>query len=149
VPVGGVGFALGMAYAAETFVPMQESGEAPVYWFCTLVGAAAGLINVPLAATYQAAVPDDARGNAMAIRNMTDYIAATVFAIGLFLLGRYAGFTGPMQLWLVAGIAFVGALAAAWIFRRDFAEQLIEFGLAIMYRFRVAGPGLDSFPRKG
>jgi 1-acyl-sn-glycerol-3-phosphate acyltransferase len=149
VPLGGVGFALGMGYAAETFVPMQEAGEAPIYWFCALVGGAAGLINVPLAATFQAAAPDDARGNAMAVRNMTDYVAATVFAIGLYLLSHYADFDGPKQLWLVASIALVGAMAAFWIFRREFAEQFVELAYAIMYRFRVVGPGLENFPLKG
>ena len=33
-----------------------------------------GLVNVPLSATYQADVPADARGNAMAIRNFADYV---------------------------------------------------------------------------
>ena len=141
VPAGATGFAVGMAYAA--------SGDEPDLWFCALVGVMAGLINVPLAATYQAAVPADARGNAMAVRNMTDYVCATVIAIGLYLLGRFAGFTGEHQLWLVAAIAGVGALAAWWIFRREVWEQAIEFVFAIMYRFRAAGPGLDTFPLKG
>jgi 1-acyl-sn-glycerol-3-phosphate acyltransferase len=149
VPIGGVGFALGLAYAAGTFAHIRDANETPIYWFCTLVGMAAGLINVPLAATYQLAVPDDARGNAMAVRNMADYICATVIAIGLFLLGRFAGFSGEHQLWLVAAIAGSGALASWWIFRREFCENIIEVLFAIMYRFRAAGPGLDNFPRKG
>lgn len=141
VPVGGVGFGVGMAYAA--------SGETPDRWFCALVGAAAGLINVPLAATYQAAVPADARGNAMAVRNMTDYIFATIAGIGLYLLGRYADFDGPKQLWLVAGIAAGATIASWWIFRRELTEQIVEILFFIMYRFRAAGPGIDTFPLKG
>lgn len=141
VPIGGVGFAVGMAYAA--------SGEKPDPWFCALVGAAAGLINVPLAATYQAAVPADARGNAMAVRNMSDYVFATIAGIGLGLLGHFAGFDAPMQLWLVAGIATGATLAAWWIFRREVVEQIIEFIFFVMYRFRAAGPGLDKFPLQG
>jgi 1-acyl-sn-glycerol-3-phosphate acyltransferase len=141
VPVGATGFAIGMAFAA--------TGDKPDLWFCAMVGVMAGLINVPLAATYQAAVPDDARGNAMAVRNMTDYVCATVVGIGLFLLAEFAGFTGPMQLWLIASIAGVASLAAWWIFRREFTEHLIEFAFAVMYRFRAAGPGLDKFPLKG
>ena len=141
VPVGGVGFTVGMAYAA--------TGERPDPWFCALVGMAAGLINVPLAATYQAAVPADARGNAMAVRNLTDYVCATVAGIGLYCLARFADFTGPMQLWLIAAVSLIATLAAWWVFRREAAEQLIEFVFFIMYRFRAAGPGVDTVPLKG
>lgn len=147
-PVGGVGFTLGLAYAAANMASAVGGGEIDV-WFCAAVGMAAGLINVPLAATYQAAVPDDARGNAMAVRNMADYVCATVAGIALGLLGYYAGFDGSMQLWLVAGVSGAATLAAWWIFRREIWEQAIEFIFAIMYRFRAAGPGLDKFPLKG
>jgi acyl-[acyl-carrier-protein]-phospholipid O-acyltransferase/long-chain-fatty-acid--[acyl-carrier-protein] ligase len=148
VPVGGLGFTLGLMYAAESMVRVVADSEINV-WFCAVVGLCAGLINVPLAATYQAAVPDDARGNAMAIRNMMDYVCFALVGISLGLLGRYAGFDGSMQLWLVAGTAGGATLAAWWFFRREVWEQLIEFFFAIMYRFRVAGPGLDQFPLKG
>lgn len=141
VPLGGIGFTVGMAYAA--------AGDKPDRWFCALVGVAAGLINVPLAATYQAVVPPDARGNAMAVRNLTDYVCATIAGVGLYLLAHFAGFDGPMQLWLIAAIALVATLAATWIFRREIIEQLVEFPFAILYRFRAAGPGLDTFPLRG
>jgi 1-acyl-sn-glycerol-3-phosphate acyltransferase len=141
VPLGGVGFTVGMVYLA--------SGDRPEPWFCALVGMAAGLINVPLAATYQAAAPADARGNAMAVRNLTDYVFATIAGLGLYLLGRFARFDGLMQLWLVAGLSCLATLAAWWIFRRELIEQITEFVFAIMYRFRAAGPGLGTFPLKG
>src|SRR5207302_1762749 len=98
---------------------------------------------------YQADVPDDARGNAMAVRNMADYVLATFAGVTLGLLGYYAGADGTVQLWLVAAISSVATLAAFWIFRRELMEQLIEFLFWIMYRFRFAGPGLDKFPLKG
>jgi 1-acyl-sn-glycerol-3-phosphate acyltransferase len=141
VPLGGIGFTVGMAYAA--------TGDKPDRWFCALVGVAAGLINVPLAATYQAAVPPDARGNAMAVRNMTDYVCATIAGIGLLFLAHYADFDGPRQLWLIAAISLIATLAAVWIFRREIIEQMTEFLFAIMYRFRAAGPGFDTFPARG
>lgn len=141
VPVGGMGFAVGLAFAA--------TGDKPDLWFCALVGLMAGLINVPLAATYQAAVPADARGNAMAVRNMTDYVCAAVFSIGLFLLAHYAGFKGETQLWLVAGIAFGATLVAWCVFRREVWEQTLEFVFFVLYRIRAAGPGVDNFPLKG
>ncbi len=141
VPLGGVGFTVGMMYVA--------TGDRPDPWFCALVGAAAGLINVPLAATYQAAVPADARGNAMAVRNLTDYVFATIAGLGLYLLGRFAGFDGPMQLWLVAGLSCAATLIAWWIFRRELVELFLEIPFAMMYRFRAAGPGVELFPLKG
>ncbi|MBI3823603.1 MAG: MFS transporter, partial [Planctomycetes bacterium] len=148
VPIGGLGFTLGLMYAADTMVAAVADSQINV-WFCAVVGMAAGLINVPLASTYQAAVPDDARGNAMAVRNMMDYVCFAVVGATLGILGRYAGFDGTMQLWLVSAIAGVATLAAWWIFRREVWEQVIEFVFAIMYRFRAAGPGLDKFPIKG
>jgi 1-acyl-sn-glycerol-3-phosphate acyltransferase len=141
VPLGGVGFTVGMAYAA--------TGDRPDTWFCALVGVAAGLINVPLAATYQAAVPADSRGDAMAMRNMTDYVCATIAGIGLTLLTHLLALTPTMQLWIIASISLLATLAAWWVFRREVWEQVIEFPFLIMYRFRAAGPGLDTFPLKG
>ncbi len=140
-PIGGVGFTFGMFYAA--------SGEQPDLWYCALIGVAAGLINVPLASTYQAAVPDDARGNAMSVRNLADYVCASVAGIGLFLLGRFAGLQPQHQLTLVASISLVATIAAWWLFRREVFENIVEVAFAIMYRFRSAGPGLGKVPTKG
>jgi 1-acyl-sn-glycerol-3-phosphate acyltransferase len=141
VPIGGVGFTLGMAYAA--------GGDKPDLWYCALVGMMAGLINVPLAATYQAAVPADTRGNAMAVRNMIDYVFAALVAIGMTILTHTFDLTPAMQLWIIAAISLLATVAAWWVFRRELAEQLLEFVFAIMYRFRAVGPGLDQFPLKG
>jgi 1-acyl-sn-glycerol-3-phosphate acyltransferase len=141
VPVGGVGFTIGMAYVAI--------GDKPDMWFCALVGAMAGLINVPLAATYQAQVPADARGNAMAVRNMTDYVFAAVVGISMTALTHAFKLSTSAQLWIIAGVSALGTIAAWWIFRREITEQIIEFIFAVMYRFRAEGPGLDCFPLKG
>ncbi len=141
VPFGGVGFTIGMAYAA--------GGDDPNLWFCALVGMTAGVINVPLAATYQAALPADARGNGMSVRNMTDYIFAMIVAIGMVILTHAAALTAAQQLWIIASVSACATLAAWWLFRREVTEQLLEFVFAILYRFRAAGPGLESFPLKG
>src|SRR5207247_6333593 len=99
--------------------------------------------------TYQIALPPDARGNGMAIRNMTDYLFTAVTAITLFLLTHYAGLSPSAQLWLIAAVALLATLAAWWIFRREVVEPLIEVIFLITYRFRAAGPGLDSCPLRG
>lgn len=148
VPIGGVGFTVGLMYAAANMVRAVEESEINL-WYCAAIGLASGLMNVPLASTYQAQVPDDARGNAMAVRNMMDFVFAGACAALLGVLGRYADMDGQQQLWLVAAIAGVGTLAAWWIFRREIWEQVIEFCFAIMYRFRAAGPGFEKFPIKG
>lgn len=140
-PIGGVGFTVGMYYAA--------AGDKPDGWFCALVGVAAGLINVPLASTYQAAVPEDARGNAMSVRNLADYICATIGGITFGLLGFYAGFQPAHQLQLIAGISLVGTIAAWWIFRREVVEISLEILFGILYRFRAVGPGMTKVPLKG
>jgi 1-acyl-sn-glycerol-3-phosphate acyltransferase len=141
VPIGGIGLTIGLAYAA--------TGDKPDRWFCALVGVMAGLINVPLAATYQAAVPADARGNAMAVRNMSDYFCATIVGIGMTALTHAFDLSSSAQLWIIAGVSLIATMAAFWVFRREVWEQLIEFFFAIMYSFRAVGPGLDKFPLKG
>ena len=64
------------------------------------------------------------------------------------MLGRFAGFDGSLQLWLVAGIAAAATLAAWWIFRREVWEQMLSpenLGRALR-RVRANGgaPGVDG-----
>lgn len=141
VPWGGIGLTAGLMWAA--------SGDIPGDALCAFFGIMAGLVNVPLAATYQAALPPDARGNGMAIRNMTDYLFTAATAVTLFVLARQGGSSATAQLWLLAGIAAGATFASWWIFCREVVEQLIEGLFAVMYRFRAAGPGLDQFPLRG
>ncbi|MBI1830435.1 MAG: 1-acyl-sn-glycerol-3-phosphate acyltransferase [Planctomycetes bacterium] len=141
VPIGAVGLTIGLGYVA--------TGDKPDMWFCALVGAMAGLINVPLAAAYQAAAPADARGNAMAVRNMADYLSAAVVGIGMTGLTHAFDLTASAQLWIIAAISLLATIAAIWVFRRETWEQLIEVVFFFMYRFRAAGPGLDKIPLQG
>ena len=64
VPFGSLGLGIALIIAAASTVP----GPA----LCVVLGTMWGLINVPLSATYQAALPADARGNGMAVRNFAD-----------------------------------------------------------------------------
>jgi 1-acyl-sn-glycerol-3-phosphate acyltransferase len=141
VPWAGLGMTLSLLWAASAGMPSD--------WLCGVFGIMVGLINVPLASTYQLALPPEVRGNGMALRNMADGLVAAVTAGMLFALASYADFSVAVQLWLIAAIALVATLAAAWIFRREVVEQLVEFLFAIMYRFRAAGPGHDAFPPRG
>src|SRR5207244_2747654 len=76
VPWGASGLAIGLLVVALGAMP----GRA----MCMVLGAFVGLVNVPLAATYQADVPPDARGNAMAVRNFADNVLIAVMAFALF-----------------------------------------------------------------
>lgn len=145
VPWGGLGLTLALGWTAHTDRP----GELPDSQTWATFGLMIGLINVPLAVVYQIALPADARGNGMAIRNMTDYLFTAVTAVSLFLLARYADLSQTAQLWIIAALSLWATVASFWEFRREVCELIIEFTFAIMYRFRSAGPGLDTFPLRG
>jgi 1-acyl-sn-glycerol-3-phosphate acyltransferase len=141
VPFGATGLLLGLVLAALGGVPSPG--------LCLWLGVMAGLINVPLAATYQAALPADARGNGMAVRNLADYLATTVLSLLLYGLA-HAGLIGAAgQLWLVAALVAVGVVLA-WppLYRASF-EQVMEFFFWPIYRMRGHGPGCTQMPRRG
>jgi 1-acyl-sn-glycerol-3-phosphate acyltransferase len=141
VPVGCTGLVVGLVVAA--------AGSVPAPALCVVLGIMGGLINVPLAATYQASLPADARGNGMAVRNLADYVAMAVVAGGLFALSSSA-LVGPAgQLWLLAALAAGMALVSWRVLFRPFMEQLMELVLWPLYRIHGRGPGLEHFPRRG
>jgi 1-acyl-sn-glycerol-3-phosphate acyltransferase len=141
VPVGASLLLLGLALAAAGVEP---SGPLSI-----LLGVAGGLVNVPLAAKYQASVPADARGNAMSVRNTAEYLAMLVLAgvlVGLTYLGAL---TADTQLWLIAAVAAAGTAAAWWYLSRNSLEQLLEWVIWPLYRIRGHGPGFAHFPARG
>jgi 1-acyl-sn-glycerol-3-phosphate acyltransferase len=141
VPWGALGLTIGLVIAA--------SGSVPGPTWCVVLGVMAGLVNVPLAATYQADVPPDARGNAMAVRNFADYVCIAGMSGLLFLLGRWAGFSASAQLALVAALAGLLTLSSWWFLRRELVELILEGPFLVMYRMRGHGPGKDIFPLRG
>ncbi len=141
VPLGAFGMTVGLLFAAGSELP------SPVV--CLIFGVMAGLVNVPLAATYQADVPADARGNAMAIRNFAENVCIAILSLLLFGLARSAGWGSGTQLLLVAGLAGIMTLLAFWTLRRELIELVLEWIFLFFYRIRFAGPGLDAFPLKG
>ena len=104
---------------------------------------------MPLAATYQAALPADARGNGMALRSLADHLV--ISAASLFVFAVYHGETlsSTGLMWLVVLFAAVGAFVAWWLLLRQTLELVVEFLVWPMYRIRARGPGLDQFPRDG
>src|SRR5262245_1806065 len=141
VPWGATGLTVGLIVAA--------AGGIPGPTLCVVLGVMAGLVNVPLAATYQADVPQDARGNAMAVRNFADNVLIAVMAFVLFALANWAGWGPAAQFALVAALAAALAAASWWYLRREVVEIFVEGAFAIMYRFRAYGPGVNSFPLRG
>lgn len=165
----GVGAALGCLTAAWQGHPRRSLGLVPlgatglllalvIYslagasgWIASfLLGFMGGLINVPLRAAYQAAVPADARGNGMAVMNTAIYVLTTALSlllVGLIALGVLP--TPAAQLGLLSALAAIGAFLAWWQLFPQAAEQIVEILLSPMYRVRLFGPGRDLIPRRG
>jgi 1-acyl-sn-glycerol-3-phosphate acyltransferase len=141
VPIGALGMTIGLVCAALQSLPSP--------WLCAFFGVMAGLVNVPLAAAYQADVPADSRGNAMSVRNLADNLCIALMAVLLFTLARGLGWTPAAQLWLVAACAGLMSVFALVALKRELAENVVEAAFAYMYRFRGYGPGLESFPTRG
>jgi 1-acyl-sn-glycerol-3-phosphate acyltransferase len=109
----------------------------------------AGLVTVPLRATYQAAVPADARGNGMAIGN-TIYYGLTIGLAGvMFIVARLQMIPLGGQLALLALFALVGAGLAWAILVREIVELILAWILSVHYRARVYGPGVGHLPEHG
>lgn len=141
VPIGGIGMLAALAWAG-----MNSSS---LLYPALALGFMAGLIMVPLRATYQGSVPADARGNALAVSNTANYLMVIVLALPIFALTRTQVIGGKGQVWLIAALAAGGALTAAWLFFREILEILIEIMIWPLYRIRGYGPGLDDFPMQG
>ena len=146
VPLGATGLLLGLLWA--TGAP-SSAAALPVVP-CFVLGFMGGLVNVPLRAAYQAAVPADARGNGMAAMNTVIYVLTTTLALVLLGLIRGTALRTPIaQLTFLALLAAAGAVVAWWHLMPQAVEQILEMLLTIMYRVRTHGPGTDLIPRRG
>jgi 1-acyl-sn-glycerol-3-phosphate acyltransferase len=141
VPLGALGLAICLVMAAGTLEPHPA--------LLAALGGATGLINVPLASTYQADLPADARGNGMAIRNFADYLAVALATGLLAVLAGAFGVAPASQMLLLAAVVAMAGVYAAWFFRRPAVELPLAVLFTILYRIRATGPGLDAFPRRG
>jgi 1-acyl-sn-glycerol-3-phosphate acyltransferase len=141
VPIAGTGMLAVLAWA------LARPGN--LDWPCLVLGIMAGLVLVPLRAAYQGAVPADARGNALAVSNTANYLAAIALALPIFGLARFQLLNVAGQIVVVAALAGLAALAAWWLLYRDFLELLIEFLIWPIHRIRGHGPGLRDFPSRG
>ncbi len=120
VPVGVAGLLLTLAWIAGT-----AEGRALPIVPCLLLGVMGGLANVPLRAAYQAAVPADARGNAMAVGNFFIYTLTTALSVLLAAGAVLPLLNTPLkQLWFLAGLAAFGAVIAGWVLRGAMGELL-------------------------
>ncbi len=136
VPLGTLGMLAALAWAALA---------ADKTWPCFFLGFASGLVTVPLRAVYQDAVPADARGNAMAVQYVANYVITA--ALALLLVG--ARLSLAAQLWVLAALAGIAVVVAARVLLRELVEQVLEIILWPVYRVSATGPGLEQFPREG
>jgi len=103
VALGSCGLALCLAWVAwRAAVPL---------WLCAGVGLSGGLVNVPLLVRYQLALPEDARGNGMALLSTAGHLAMVLFsaAMAALVAARVLEVRGQ----LVAAAAMASA-AALW-----------------------------------
>jgi len=141
VPFAATGLLVVLAWATT---------QADLGWHCVFLGVMGGVANVPLRSAYQGAVPADARGNGMAVLNTAIFGAITTLELVMLALTRVEILATPhAQLWFLAALAGLGAVAA-WVFLlRNSAEQFAEILVWPLYRVRAYGPGLLTFPRRG
>jgi 1-acyl-sn-glycerol-3-phosphate acyltransferase len=145
LPFGATGLFAALGWAAAAV----NDGWLP--WApCLLLGFTGGLVNVPLRAAYLAAVPADARGNAMAVMNATLYVLTAALALGMAsLVGAGLLGTPLAQFGFLTILAALGA-AAAWYELLPHAVELVSEALfCFMYRVRTFGPGKDAIPARG
>jgi 1-acyl-sn-glycerol-3-phosphate acyltransferase len=117
---------------------------------CMLLGFAGALVNVPLRAAYLAAVPADARGNAMAVMNSAIYLLTVVLA-GLVVAAVGASLlTTPLAQALFLAALTAGGAAVSWyVLLPQAIEQVFEILFFAMYCIRTYGPGKDLIPTSG
>jgi 1-acyl-sn-glycerol-3-phosphate acyltransferase len=162
----GVGVALGSLVSSVQAHPRRSVGLVPfaatgmllalVYALLTadllgpslVLGFMGGLLNAPLRAAYQAAVPADARGNAMAVANAVNYLAMIGLS-GVLLALSAAGLSPTGQVIVVALLAALAAAAMWWFLLRDSFEVVLELLLLPFYRIHGYGPGLTKVPPRG
>jgi 1-acyl-sn-glycerol-3-phosphate acyltransferase len=141
VPFGATGLLLALGWAAA-------SGAGPTP--CLLLGFTGALVNVPLRAAYMAAVPADARGNAMAVMNTAIYLLAAALAVALVGLIGAGLLPSPMaQILFLAVLAALGVALSWYALLPHALEQLSEVLFWFLYRIRAHGPGKDLFPTHG
>jgi 1-acyl-sn-glycerol-3-phosphate acyltransferase len=145
VPLGATGLLAALGWAGVAAGGGHVPG-AP----CLLLGVAGGLVNVPLRAAYMAAVPADARGNAMAVMNLAIYVLTTALALAVILLAHAGVLRGPLaQVGFLSALAGLGAAAAWYALMPQAVELVTEATLWPMYRVRAFGPGKDLIPPHG
>jgi 1-acyl-sn-glycerol-3-phosphate acyltransferase len=146
VPFGATGLVLALVWGVVGF---QRNGEVPTLP-CLLLGLMGALVNVPLRATYLAAVPADARGNATAVMNLAIYVLTIAVALLVFSLAGAGILAVPgLQLWFVAALAATGAALAWRLLFPQALENACEVLLWPMYRIRAHGPGARQIPPRG
>jgi 1-acyl-sn-glycerol-3-phosphate acyltransferase len=142
VPLGATGLLLALAWAG------LDGGVPSVP--CFLLGVMGGLVNVPLRATYLAAVPADARGNATSAMNTVIYVLTTALAAALFGLVVAGPLAAPAaQLAVLAALTAIGSGFAWYLLYAQALETVVEPWLLLMYRIRARGPGAGHLPARG
>ncbi len=141
VPLG----ALGMA----AFVPLLallEPGFAGTIAIMAALGAASGVLLVPLNALLQWRAPPERRGSVIALANVLTGcgMLAGTFATGLF---AKAGVGTSGILLVTSGVVLLGTLWALWLLPAAGLRLALVIATSTVYRLRVVGRG--NVPARG
>jgi acyl-[acyl-carrier-protein]-phospholipid O-acyltransferase/long-chain-fatty-acid--[acyl-carrier-protein] ligase len=150
VPVGALG--MGVASILLFFIP-QGTGEpiSAAYFSACLwlfvMGAAAGLFDIPLEAYMQHHSPAKSRGSIMAAYNFLAFsgmlLAGVVFWLSASVLGMSA-----RHISLAAGVVTLGvAVLIVWIAPLDTLRLVARVIVRLFYRIRVEG--IENLPKQG
>ena len=153
VPLGAVGIIASslLTFLASTWVDISQPvlEQAAFYWSCAglfLIGASAGLFDIPLEAFLQYRSNEQTRGTILAGSNFIAF-AGILLSCGLFFLMR-----GPLgmtsgEVFMIAGLLTV---PVAWYVFRLLPAALIRFLMWMVthtvYRVRVTGE--EHIPEK-
>jgi len=149
VPLGAAGIALSGVLLAV--VPAaDEALSAAYFWSCLwllMLGASAGLYNIPILAFLQRHSPVESRGSILAASNFLTFLGMLT-ASGLFYLWRSVMELSARHIFLLLGAATVPVLLyVVWLLPGATARVCVWLVSHLFYRVRIEGR--DNVPEAG
>jgi len=150
VSLGSGGIAAS-AMLLSTVPQAAGSPHSPAYfWSCLwlfMLGASAGLYDIPIQAFLQYRSPNESRGAILAATNFLTF-SGMLLASGLFWLWRDVLKLSPREIFLLLGIATVPVfLYVVWLLPGATVRFLVWLLSHTIYRVRVEGR--DNLPKEG
>ncbi len=143
MPVGA-GLLCFCAFGIAARGPRLPLPALDVLVFCAGVGA--GLFIVPLDTFLQLRLPQDRRGEGLALNSFISWMG--VLAAGLAMVGGAAlHATARQGIWAISATALLLAAGALWTLRDFFVRMLATIAVKSLYRVRTIG--IENLPVDG